>query len=212
MRPQGRGRQTVAMDTKATFIAANSALTDLVMRVRPEHLALEVPAYAGFRDGQTVRTSVNIMAYENQCVPKVLAGAAGLATNPEFDGDLLGDDVAGNYERFASEADGSVRDHADLERTVHISYGDVTAGSYLTDISLNRTMALYDISALTGIEPRLSDEAIAAIHAIAADKSELLRSMGILPPEIAVSDDASAEDRLLAYIGRQPRDRSVLVA
>ena len=32
------------MDIKDTFIAANSALTDLVMRVRPEHLALEAPA------------------------------------------------------------------------------------------------------------------------------------------------------------------------
>ena len=27
------------MDIKETFIAANSALTDLVVRVRPEHLA-----------------------------------------------------------------------------------------------------------------------------------------------------------------------------
>jgi hypothetical protein len=35
--------------------------------------------------------------------------------------------------------------------------------------------------------------------------------MGIFPPEIAVSSDAVPEDRLLAYIGRQPRDRSVLV-
>ena len=34
------------MDIKDTFITANSALTDLVLRVRPEHLELEVPAYA----------------------------------------------------------------------------------------------------------------------------------------------------------------------
>ena len=80
------------MDIKDTFIAANSALTDLVQRVRPEHLSLEVPAYARFHDGQTLRTSLNIMAYENQCVPRVLAGETGLATNPEFDGDLLRDD------------------------------------------------------------------------------------------------------------------------
>ena len=148
------------MDTKETFIAANSALTDLVLRVRPEHLALEVPAYSRFHDGQTLRTSLNLMAYENLCVPKVLAGETGLTTNPEFDGDLLGDDLADNYERLASEANASVRAHADLERTVHISYGDVTAGSYLSDISLNRAMALYDAAALTGLEPHLPDEAI----------------------------------------------------
>jgi hypothetical protein len=34
--------------------------------------------------------------------------------------------------------------------------------------------------------------------------------MGIFPPEIAVSGDASPEDRFLAYIGREPRDTSVI--
>lgn len=151
------------------------------------------------------------MAYENQCVPRVLSGGTGLATNPEFDGDLLGDDLGGNYERLATEANASVRGHDDLETTVHISYGDVSARRYLTDISLNRAMVLYDTAALTGLEPRLSDEAIPAVHAIASEAGDLLRKMGILPPEIAVSGDATEEDRFLAYIGRQPRDRSVLV-
>ena len=198
------------MDTKETFIAANSALTDLAVRVRPEHLTLEAPAYARFHDGQTLRDSLNIMAYENLCVPKVLAGEAGLTTNPEFDGDLLGDDLAGNYERLAAEANEAVRAHADLDRTVHMSYADVPASGYLSDISLNRTMALYDAAALTGLEPHLPEETLRAINAIATQNGELLRQMGIFPPEIAISRDADPEDRFLGYIGRQPRDRSVL--
>ena len=198
------------MDIKDTFIAANSALTDLVLRVAPEHLTLEAPAYARFHDGQTLRDSLNIMAYENQCVPKVLAGESGLTTNPEFDGDLLEDDLKGNYERLAAEANASVRAHADLDRTVHMSYADVPASGYLSDISLNRTMSLYDAADLTGLEPHLPDEAIRAIHEIATRNGDLLRKMGIFPPEIAVSGDADTEDRFLAYIGRQPRNRSVL--
>jgi uncharacterized protein (TIGR03086 family) len=198
------------MDIKDTFIAANSALTDLVLRVRPEHLALAAPPYARFHDRQTLRDSLNIMAYENQCVPKVLAGEAELTTNPEFDGDLLGDDLAANYERLAAEANASVRAHAELDQTVHLSYADVPASGYLSDISLNRTMALYDAAALTGLEPHLPDEAIREIHKIATQNDELLRRMGIFPPEIAVSSNAVPEDRFLAYIGRQPRDRSVL--
>lgn len=92
-----------------------------------------------------------------------------------------------------------------------MSYADVPARGYLSDISLNRTMALYDGAALTGLEPRLPDEAIRAIHAIATQNGDLLRRMGIFPPEIAVSSDTDAEDRFLAYIGRQPRDSSALV-
>jgi uncharacterized protein (TIGR03086 family) len=196
------------MDIKETFLAANGALTDLVVRVRPEHLALAVPAYARFHDGQTLRTSLNLMAYENLCVPKVLAGESGLTTNPEFDGDLLGDDLKGSYERLAAAADASVRAHADLDRTVHMSYADVPARGYLSDISLNRTMALYDAAALTGLEPHLSDEAIRAVHAIATSNGDLLRKMGIFPPEIPVAADADATDRFLAYIGREPRGGS----
>ena len=199
------------MDIKETFLAANSALTELVLRVRPEHLALEVPAYARFHDGQTLRDSLNIMAYENLCVPEVLAGATGLTTNPEFDGDLLDDDIAGKYERLAAEANASVAAHADLDRIVHMSYADVPARGYLSDISLNRTMALYDAAAMTGLEPRLSDGVVRDVHAIATEHADLLRQMGIFPPEIKVSGDAGPEDRFLAYIGRAPRDRSVLV-
>jgi uncharacterized protein (TIGR03086 family) len=199
------------MDIKDTFIAANSALTDLVVQVDAQDMGLKAPPYARFHDDQTLRASLNLMAYENQCVPKVLAGETGLVTNPEFDGDLLGDDLAANYEGLATEANASVRDHADLDRIVHISYGDVPARRYLSDISLNRTMALYDAAALTGLEPHLSVETIDAIHAIASESGDLLRQMGIFPPEVAVSGDAGPEDRFLAYIGRQPRDPSVLV-
>ena len=140
-----------------------------------------MPAYARFHDGQTLRTSLNIMAYENQCVPKVLAGETGLATNPDFDGDLLGDDVAGNYERLATEANASVRSHADLDRIVHMSYADVPARGYLSDISLNRTMALYDAAALTGLEPHLPDEVILAVHAIASAEWRTPATDGDLP-------------------------------
>jgi hypothetical protein len=157
------------MDIKQTFSTANDALTDLVLRVRPEHLLLEVPAYA------------------------------------RFDGDLLGDDLASNFDDLATAANDSVRIHADLDQIVHISYGDVPAGSYLSDVSLNRTMTLYDTAALTGLEPRLSEEAILAVHAIAAGYGDTLRQMGIFPPEVVVPVDATTEDRFLGFIGRVPR-------
>ena len=91
-----------------------------------------------------------------------------------------------------------------------MSYADASAGRYLSDISLNCTMALYDIAALTGLEPDLPAETISAVNEIAVENGDLLRQMGIFPPEIAVSDSAGPEDRFLAYIGRQPRDTSAL--
>jgi uncharacterized protein (TIGR03086 family) len=211
MPAQSSGCQTRGMDIKDTFLTTNSALTDLVAGVRAEHLKLAMPPYARLLDDQTVRTTLNIMAYENECVPRVLAGETGLATNPEFKGDLLGDDLAGNYRRLGDLANEAVRGHDDLERVVHISYGDVPAGRYLSDISLNRAMTLFDLAALTGLEPDLPDDAIESLQIIAAGVAGMLRQMGIFPPEVQVSASASPEDRFLAFIGRQPRDRTVLV-
>ena len=146
------------------------------------------------------------MAYENLCVPKVLAGEAGLATNPEFDRDLLGDDIASTYERLAAEANVSVRDHAYLDWTVHISYGDVTAGSYLSDISLNRTMALYDAAALTGLraapvrrgDPRGPRHRDRERHPPASDRDTS-------HPRSPYPATSTPEDRFLAYIGRRAK-------
>jgi hypothetical protein len=208
---QPLGRQTWEMDIKDTFISTNRALTDLVAGIRAEHLSLVMPAYARLHDDQTVGTTLNIMAYENQCVPRVLAGETGLATNPAFEGDLLGDDFVGSYRRLAVLANDTVRSHQDLERIVHISYGDVPAARYLSDISINRALTLYDLAALTGLEPDLSNDVIGSLQGIATQVAGQLRQMGIFPPEFNVSASAAPEDRFLAFIGRQPRNRSVLV-
>ncbi len=84
----------------------------------------------------------------------------------------------------------------------------MSAGRHLSDISLNRTMALYDAAALTLFEPSLPEQAVRAAMR-SRWNGDLLRQMGIFPPELAVSGDAAPGDRFLAYIGRQPRDRSV---
>ena len=62
-----------------------------------------------------------------------------------------------------------------------MSYADVPASGYLSDISLNRTMALYDAAALTGLEPHLPDEAIRAVHAIATRERRPPATDGHLP-------------------------------
>jgi hypothetical protein len=200
------------MDIKTVFTTTNQALTDLVADIKPEQLTLQMPAYAGSHDGQTLRETLNILAYENWCVPKVLAGETGLASNTDFKDDLLGDDYLKNYLVLSKLANDSVREHQDLERIVHISYGDFPAKSFLTDISVNRCLALYDIAALTGLDSDLPDDIIQGLYDICHQYASVLRQMGIFQPEIKVSEAASAEDELLALIGRQPKDPSVVVA
>jgi hypothetical protein len=199
------------MHIKENFITVNQALTDLVDDIKPEHLGLVPPAYARYREGQTLRDSLNALAYENLCVPKVLAGESGLVANSDFSDDLLGDNYIKNYLRLSAEANDSVRNHPDMESVAHVTYADYDAKAYLTDITLNRALALYDIAAMTGLQANLPGNVIQALYVIASQYADVLRQMHVFPAEIQVSEQASAEDEFLALAGRQPKDPAVVV-
>ncbi len=199
------------MDIKKLFIATNQALTDVIKQITPEQFEMKVPAHMRYSDGQVLKTTINILAYENLCVPKVLHGEIGLAINKEFNEDLLKDDLVGNYERLSHVANEAVKSHADLEQIVHISYGDFPASGYLTDISIQRSTSAYDIGMLIGVDVSLPEDAVKGLWSIAVSYADYLREAGIFPPEIKVSDDASPEDKLLSLMGRQPKDAAVIV-
>ncbi len=199
------------MDVKKLFVATNQALTDAVKQITPEQFELEVPAHMRYRDGQVLKTTINILAYENLCVPKVLHGETGLATNTEFDEDLLKDDPMANYEKLSDAANEAARAQTDMKQVVHISYGDFPASDYLSDISLQRSTAAYDIGALTGVDVSLPEDVVKGLWDIAAPNADYLREAGVFPPEIRIKDDASSEDKLLGLIGRQPKDTAAIV-
>lgn len=92
------------MNAQELFIKANQALDNVIGQVEEEQMELTLPDDVSWRPNQTLRQAMNILAYENQCVPEVLAGKDDLETNVEFSGDLLGDDPQGNYRRYSDIA------------------------------------------------------------------------------------------------------------
>jgi hypothetical protein len=199
------------MDIKKIFIATNQALTNAVKQITPEQFKMEVPEHLRYHEGQVLKTTVNILAYENLCVPKVLHGETGLASNKEFSEDLLKEDPLGNYEKLSQAANEAVDAQTDLEQVVHISYGDFPASGYLTDISIQRCTSAYDIAALTGVDASLPEDIVKGLWDTAVQYADYLRKAGIFPPEIKVADNASPEDKLLGLMGRQPKDPAVIV-
>lgn len=61
-----------------------------------------------------------------------------------------------------------------------------------------------DVARATGQDWSVSDEEAAWVHTTADGWGEALHSEGVCGPAIAVADDASASDRLLARLGRDP--------
>ena len=192
------------MEIKELFIRANQALNDIVTQVKPEYMEVRVPKHMAYKDGQTLRTSINVCAYENACVPRMLAGEQNIAPNKDIAEDYLKDDFVARFARLTEAANKAVRECDDLDRMVYMSYGTAPAHQYLRDIVIQRTTAAFDIAALANISFGWPVELVQALWNVIEPTAPMLREYGVFPPEISVSADASLQDRLVALTGRRP--------
>jgi uncharacterized protein (TIGR03086 family) len=63
----------------------------------------------------------------------------------------------------------------------------------------------WDLAKATGQDTDMADEDVAAMRQLAEGfPSEAMRSPGAFGPEVEVPDDASEQDKLLAFLGRKP--------
>ncbi len=62
-----------------------------------------------------------------------------------------------------------------------------------------------DVARATGQPERMPDGLAEAGYEMVHGKLTAEQRKGMFKPEVPVSDDASAQDRLLAYTGRDPR-------
>lgn len=192
------------MNTQELFIETNQALNNIVLQIAPEQLELVVPKHMAYSEGQTLRTSINVFAYENACVPKMLAGEKNLSPNKDVAEDYLKDDFTTNFAALTASANEAVKECDDLERTVYMSYATVPARDYLSDIIVQRSTAAIDVAKLAGITFAWPNELVQALLNAIEPHAAMLREYGVFPPEITVSEDASLQDKLIAMTGRRP--------
>jgi uncharacterized protein (TIGR03086 family) len=151
-----------------------------------------------------LRALLQHVVNELRWIPPLLDGATVAEVGDRFDGDLLGDDPAGATTDAARDAVAAVG-VVDPERTVHLSYGDVTAAYYLNQVGLDVFVHTWDLARATGqdgaVPDALVDGATAAFH---PDEEAAWRGYGVIAEPVPTSDRASALDRLIARTGRDP--------
>lgn len=192
------------MNEQEAFVEANTMLTRVVNQAPTEQLDQVIPDELSWRPGITLRETLNLATYENESVPAMLAGANDLVSNDQYAGDLLGDDVPGNYNRQAEIANQAASELDDPERIVHMSYADAPARDYLRDISINRSLAAFDMATFIGAPIEMSDELAQGLWDAMQPMTELLREIGVFRPEIAVANDAPIQAKLMGLTGRNP--------
>lgn len=191
------------MDERDVFILAEQALKAVIDQIGDDQWNLVVPTGMTRRPA-TLREVINYHAYDSAWVPDTLAGKTVEEVGTAHDGDLLGDNPKERYGEISETAIAAVRGLTDLDRTVHLSYGDYPAREYLKHITSFRGFRVYDLAKLIGVDTTMPADLVQGMWDELGPSMEEWRQMGLFGPAVEVPQDATLQDRLLGLSGRNP--------
>jgi uncharacterized protein (TIGR03086 family) len=141
---------------------------------------------------------------QGECLwaPPLFAGSTIADVGDRFDGDQLGADpkaawaVASRAALAAVDADGA------MERTVHLSFGDVPGREYALQLFADHLIHAWDLARAVGADERLDPKLVAACATWFDANEEAYRSAGAIAARAPGHDSADPQTRLLARFGR----------
>ena len=150
----------------------------------------------------SVRDLVNHLVSEELWAPPLFEGRTIAEVGDRFEGDLLGADPQGAWKAAAAPAlDAATKDV--LDRTVHLSFGDVPGREYIGQLTADHVIHAWDLARGTGGDERLDPELVEFVHAFLAPQVEAWQSAGVFAPPVEVPAGADLQTKLLAMTGRR---------
>lgn len=185
-------------DLVEMFDRSTRRLTDRVEGVDPDQWGSSTPC-----PEWDVRALVNHVANEQLWAPHLVAGETIEQVGDRYDGDVLGDDPVGAW-RDALAGSAAAFAAADLDATVHLSFGDVPCREYLTQMLTDAAVHGWDLATATGQDAAIDPDIATLLLDTWAPRRELLRGSGVFGEEVEVGAGADDAQRLLGLLGRRP--------
>ncbi len=186
-------------------------MTDLVDLYRRAHKEFDAQV-AAVQDDQwsaptpcsawDVRTLVNHIVNENRWTPPLMRGVE--EVGDRFDGDLLGDDPKAAWDEAFHEAQAAVQEEGALERTVHVSFGDIPAREYISQMVIEHVVHGWDLARAVETDERIDPDLVDYVYEAGKPFTEQFRPYGAFRDIVAVPEDADIQTKLLAMFGRNP--------
>ena len=148
-----------------------------------------------------VSALVNHLVYENLWMPPLLDGKNLADVGDQFEGDLLGDDPKAAWDASAKEVADAVAT-VSLERTVHLSYGDVSARHYVFEVMTDLAIHGWDLARGIGSDDTIDSEIVEVLYEHAKPREEDLKRTGLFGTQVTAPAGADKQTRLLAVFGR----------
>ena len=186
------------MDAREIYTRCSAAFGERVHAVDGRWAAPTV------NPGWDVRELVHHLVHEERWTPPLLDGATMAEVGGRFDGDLLGDDPLSAFDTAAAAALRAV-EAVDLDRTVHLSFGDRPAREYVLQLSADHLVHAWDLARALGTDETLDAEAVEALLAWYVEETEALyHRIEVIGPRVEVPAGSGAQAELLGRFGRTP--------
>lgn len=197
------------MQRNELFIAAEELFLHVFAQIQPNQMDMPLPEwfrglYAGTQP--TLKPVLNYHAYDTAWVPETFAGKTIDEVGDKYDGDLLGDNPITSYTTYSKLATDYIRDNFDENRLIHFTYGDFPASEAILHPTGFRIFRAYDIAKLIRANTKLPEDVCQAAYEYFGPSMEMYRAAGIYGSAIPVDDNASAQAKLFAMVGRDPKD------
>ena len=148
----------------------------------------------------TVSDLVNHLVSEHSWVPHIFAGETLEEVGDRYDGDLVGSDPVGAWERAAVPSRAAWK-NADLTETAQFSFGEAPLTEYADQMLVDLTVHSWDLARATGQDETIDPSAVE--HSLAYARANVARwdGLGIMaPPVPTASSDLTVQ--LICLTGR----------
>ncbi|MGH3775814.1 MAG: TIGR03086 family metal-binding protein [Pseudonocardiaceae bacterium] len=184
--------------TLSRFASAMGEFDRRVRAVRPDQWRDPTPCTEW-----DVRALVDHLVVEQLWAPLLLDGATIEGVGDRFDGDQLGGDPVAAWESAAAAAREAFAAPGALRRSVALSYGHRPADEYCHEMTMDLTVHAWDLARAIGADERLDEDLVRDVLGFIEPRVEELVGTGLFAPPVAVGEDADAQARLLALLGRR---------
>jgi uncharacterized protein (TIGR03086 family) len=179
------------------FSRASQRFGRAVHAIRDEQWGLPTPC-----TDWNVRDLVHHLVYENVWAPPLFEGRTLEEVGDRFEGDLLGDDPKGAWDRAARAAVEAVERPGALERTVNLSYGDVRGEHYAFELFTDMLIHAWDLSRAIGTDETLDEDLVRVVYERMKPREAELKASGLfgerLEPPAGVAPQTAAP---LPFVG-----------
>jgi uncharacterized protein (TIGR03086 family) len=185
------------MAIEGDFSRAVHGFGETVHAVGPDQWSNQTPC-----SEWDVRALVNHLVNEALWVRPILDGMTVAQVGDRFDGDLLGGDPTGAWERSAADALGAACAEGATDRTVHVSSGDIPAGEYLQQVFTDLVIHRWDLARAIGADDTIDPVDAATIYEQMKPMEDQMKSWGAYGDRIEAREGADTQTKLLALFGR----------